>query len=352
MEPLRTPPDAQARLTPIPAATRPSVSSSLKVLVAEDEEGARAALVAAIRSLGHSCRGARDGLEAWQMHLRDRADVIVSDWQMPRMDGLELCRRTRVSGDEGTYTYFILMTSYDDKEHFISGMEAGADDYHKKPVDLDELRARLVSAARVLSVYRELAEKNARLRRDSQAQFRVARVDALTQVANRLSMEEDLKALWARVERYGHRYSIAICDVDKFKDYNDRYGHLAGDDVLRQVAQAIRQELRAGDGIYRYGGEEFVVVLPEQSQKEAFVVLDRIRASIEKLGIVSSIPADPQGGKPAPPRFLTISAGVAELDPAIDSSSQDWLRRADSALYRAKEAGRNRVEVDPREAVS
>lgn len=308
----------------------------LRVLVVEDDGAARRALVTAVRILGHECREAQDGLEAWELHQREAADVIISDWQMPRMDGLELCRRTRVSREEGTYTYFILMTGFDDKEHFVRGMEAGADDYHTKPVDLDELRARLTSAARVLSVYRELAEKNARLRSDSQASFRVARVDALTQVANRLSMDEDLKALWARAERYGHRYSMGICDVDRFKDYNDRFGHVAGDDALRRVAQAIRKELRGGDGLYRYGGEEFLVLLPEQLLAEAARAMNRVRGAVERL----EIPAPCDRG------FLTLSAGVAELDTSQDRTPEDWLRRADAALYRAKSSGRNRVEKE------
>jgi diguanylate cyclase (GGDEF)-like protein len=308
----------------------------LRVLIAEDDDSAREALEKAVESLGYECRSARDGHEAWEMHQRERADVILSDWNMPRMDGLELCRRTRSSAERGAYTYFIFMTSFADKEHFLRGMEAGADDYHAKPVDVEELEARLASAGRVISLYRELAEMNVALRRDSQVSFRVARVDTLTQVPNRLAMDEDLKAVWSRAERYGHRYSVALCDIDKFKGYNDRFGHLAGDEVLRRVAQTIRATLREGDSLYRYGGEEFLIVLPEQSLSEAVRAIDRVRAAVENLGIVASEGA----------RQVTVSFGVAELDRDKDGGPQDWLRRADAALYRAKEAGRNRVEAD------
>lgn len=309
----------------------------LRVLIVDDDDAARLALVQAVRDLGHACRGARDGLDAWEMHQREHADVIVSDWLMPRMDGLELCRRTRVARDEGAYTYFIFMTGFHDKDHFVRGMDAGADDYHTKPVDLDELRARLASAARVIAVYRELAEKNAVLRRDSQASFRVARVDALTQVGNRLSMDEDLKALWSRVERYGHRYSIAILDLDRFKALNDHFGHIPGDDALRRVAHAIRNELRAGDGLYRYGGEEFVVLLPEQPLAEAIRAMNRVRVAVEQL----ALPTHGERG------VLTISAGVAELDSTRHRTPQDWLCHADAELYGAKSAGRNRINADP-----
>lgn len=308
--------------------------ASLNVIVAEDDAAARRALGIAVRSLGHECREARDGLEAWEMYQREHADVIISDWQMPRMDGLELCRRTRASCEGRTYTYFMLVTGCDDKDHLIHGTET-ADNYYTKPTDLDELGARLVSASRVLRVCRDLAEKNAMLSRDSQASFQLARVDALTQVGNRLSMDEDLKALWSRATRYGHGYSIAICDIDWFKTYNDRLGHIAGDDALRRVAVAIREELRGGDCVYRYGGEEFLIVLPEQSLADATRAINRVRAAVERLRI-----PNPYGERDV----LTLSAGVAELDAVEDRTLEDWLRRVDAALYRAKSSGRNRVE--------
>jgi two-component system chemotaxis response regulator CheY len=314
----------------VPHATMP-----LRVLVVDDDDEARGALVAAVRHLGHTCEGARDGLEAWHMHRREHADVILADWQMPRMDGLELCRRTRVAESEGAYTYFLFMTAFTDKEHFVRGLEAGADDYQTKPVDVDELRARLASARRVVFLYRKLAAQNAMLRRDSEASFWKARIDPLTQVANRLSMEEDLKVLWGRVGRYGHRYSIAICDIDRFKAVNDRFGHPAGDEVLRQVAQAIQDHLREGDGLYRYGGEEFLAVLPEQSLTEAAHAMDRVRVAVAHLGL----PAARDG------QVVTISCGVAEVDRDVDRSVEDWLRRADESLYRAKAGGRNRIET-------
>jgi len=308
-------------------------NACLKVLVVDDDPASRHGLERAVRFLGHECKGARDGLEAWEMHQAGRADVILSDWEMPRMDGVELCRRTRAAADEGAYTYFIFMTGYDDKEHFLRGMEAGADDYHPKPVDVDELQARLTSAARVISLYRKLAEKNVSLRRDSQASFQKARVDALTGASNRLRMDEDLKVLWSRVQRYAHPYSVALCDIDDFKKYNDHFGHVAGDDVLRTVAQTLRKGLRQGDSLYRYGGEEFLILLPEQPQREALRAMDRVRAQIEQLGIRTV----------AERGVVTISVGVAELEPSRDRTVEDWLRRADEALYRAKNGGRNRV---------
>jgi sigma-B regulation protein RsbU (phosphoserine phosphatase) len=125
---------------------------SLKVLVAEDDTPSRVALQKAVRMLGHECRAAQDGVEAWHMHLDEPAQVILSDWRMPRMDGLELCRRTRAADTNGQYTYFVFLTHFDDQEHLVEGMHAGADDYHGKPIDLNELQVRLNAAARVLSL--------------------------------------------------------------------------------------------------------------------------------------------------------------------------------------------------------
>ncbi len=312
------------------------MSPPLKVLVVDDERAAGNELAEVVTSFGYECRTAGDGLEAWSMHQKDHADVILSDWEMPRMDGLELCKRTRVADGTSGYTYFIFMTAFGDWEHFIQGMEAGADDYQTKPVDLDELQARLASAARVVSVYRRLTERNIALRRDSQTSFTLARVDALTGVANRLRLDGDLRALWSQAERYGRRYSIAMADIDWFKAYNDHFGHLAGDAALLSVAKAIQGQLRAGDSVYRYGGEEFVVVLPEQSLRRAAEAATRIRLAVQSLALHTVTGAG----------VMTLSLGVAELSP-MDENAAAWLGRADSALYRAKARGRNRVEADP-----
>lgn len=306
---------------------------NLKVLVVDDDETLLEALEAAIVSFGHSCRTATNGIDAWRLHEAERADVILSDWDMPGMDGIELCKRTRVGADEA-YTYFILMTAFDDKAHFLRGMEAGADDYQTKPIDLDELQARLVSAERVVTVYRRLANKNASLRRDSQAAIRLASIDPLTGVANRLHLREDLESHLAQSHYDGVRCSVALCDIDHFKTYNDHFGHLAGDKVLRDVAQTIRGQLRRGDALYRYGGEEFLMVLPQQSVLDASRAAERARRAVEKLGIRTT----------AGNGTLTISIGVAELMPA-DKGIDSWMDRADVALYRAKAGGRNRVEI-------
>jgi two-component system chemotaxis response regulator CheY len=311
-------------------------SGRLNVLIVEDDAALRSMLAATVAELGHECRSARDGVEALRMHGEDPADVILSDWQMPNMDGLELCRRIREHERSDAYTHFVFVTGLDDKEHFRLGVEAGADDYQTKPIDIDELEARLTAAARVIAVQRRLADTNAALRHDSQTSFRLARSDALTATSNRLKLEEDLRDCWAQNERYGRLYSALLCDIDWFKTYNDDFGHPAGDHALRIVADAMRTELRQSDGLYRYGGEEFVMLLPEQSLEAACIAAERVRQKVQRCALRTR----------AGIGVVTISIGVAELTRSRDSDPAAWLARADAALYRAKAKGRNRCEAD------
>jgi two-component system cell cycle response regulator len=305
----------------------------LKILIAEDDAVSRTILRRAVEKLGHECLAASDGEEAWGLYKENPdIDVIISDWMMPGVDGLELCRGVRSDGREG-YTYFIFLTALGDREHLLQGLEAGADDYLSKPLDRDELGMRLTSALRVTELHRRLAFQNGELEKLNRMLFEQSRQDPLTSLGNRLRLREDLQVLQSRTERYGHSYAVALCDVDFFKAYNDRYGHLAGDDVLRQVAAAISSGLRGGDAAYRYGGEEFLIVLPEQNAEDAAATTDRLRRTVEGLGIPHA-DGTPKG-------VVTISAGVAMSAEAEDADA--LLKAADTALYAAKEAGRNRV---------
>jgi len=316
-------------------ADAPTVSvTNLDVLVVDDDANSRTALCAAVVALGHRCRGAASGLEALAAHHDRRADVIISDWSMPGIDGMELCRRVRTL-DAGTYTYLLFTSGHAKKRDFVDAVRAGADDYLCKPVDLDDLEARLIAATRVVSAYRKLAERNVALRHDSQAFFRAARVDPLTQVANRLRLEEDLTDLQAQVSRYGRHATVAMCDLDAFKRYNDHYGHLAGDGALQRVAQAIRGSVRRVDHVYRFGGEEFLVVLPEQDLTNAAAAMERVRSGVERLAITHA------PGTRLP--VLTVSVGMASVDLKGEHSVRDAIASADGALYAVKAAGGNAV---------
>jgi diguanylate cyclase (GGDEF)-like protein len=307
------------------------------VLVVDDDPSSCRALSAAVKALGHRCRTVSNGADALREHAAHRADVIVSDWTMPGMDGMELCRRIREI-DAGTYTYLVFTSGMATKRDFVAAAHAGADDCLAKPIDLDELEARLIAAARVVKAYRSLAERNVGLRHDSQTFFREARVDPLTGLGNRLRMEENLIALEAEMSRYGRRVCVAMCDIDSFKRYNDHFGHLAGDDVLRAIAQAIRSSLREADQVYRYGGEEFLVVLPEQAPDQAALAVNRVLRAVEGL----HIPHAPESGR----RWVTVSAGIAPVTQQGLRSVWAAIAKADRALYRAKALGGNTQATD------
>ncbi len=309
----------------------------MKVLIAEDDAVSRTILKKSVEKFGHECLAAEDGEKAWELfQSTEEVDVVISDWMMPNTDGPELCRRVRAV-DADPYTFFVFLTALGDKEHLLEGMKAGADDYLAKPLDREQLEVRLIAASRVNSLHRRLNEQKAELEKLNGELFALARRDPLTRLGNRLRLREDLEALQARAERYGQSYSAMLCDVDFFKPYNDHYGHLAGDEVLEKVAEVISGSLRAGDTAYRYGGEEFLILLPEQTLESAKVAAERLRRSVEDLAI-------PHEAK-APPGVVTVSLGLAALSQDEKKPAEELLREADAALYGAKEAGRNTVAV-------
>ena len=305
----------------------------MRILIAEDDPPSRLIHQMIVEQRGHECVVAENGEEAWRLFRSDEVDVVLSNWMMPDCDGLELCRRVREH--KGPYTYFILLTARGDKEHVLEGIKAGADDYLTKPLDAEELDVRLVSAARVTSLHRQLTEKTESLQRMNKLLFEQARKDPLTKLGNRLQLHEDLELMQGRMKRHGHGYAALLCDVDFFKPYNDFYGHLAGDEVLIRVANTVAEHLRSGDTAYRYGGEEFLVVLPEQTLESARGVAERIRRAVEDL----AIPHDAKD----PPGVITVSAGVSSLETEDEKPVSALLEEADAALYRAKRFGRNRV---------
>jgi two-component system chemotaxis response regulator CheY len=290
----------------------------MHVLIADDDPGTRLLVSAAVEGLGHRCTIAEDGDDAWRAYQADPPDAVITDWQMPGMDGTALVRAIRGDGD-GRYAYVMVLTGAADEDAARLTMQAGADDLLAKPLDAAQLERKLIAAERVTVMHRRMHED--------------ARHDAPTGLGNRLRLAEDLEALCGRVARYGHVYCVALFDIDNFKGYNDGLGHLSGDEALRGVARALQDGIRSGDAVYRYGGEEFLVLLPEQTLETAALAAERLRAAVEALAI-----PHPAGG------VVTVSAGVAGLDdPTCDPERVFEL--ADQAPYRAKEGGRNRVEV-------
>jgi diguanylate cyclase (GGDEF) domain len=306
----------------------------MKILVADDDPTSRLIVQTALRSLGHECDTATNGTQAWDAFRSQRPDVVISDWMMPGLTGLQLCRNIR-DHDSGGYVYFIMVSGQGLLDEILEGMSAGADDYLVKPLDPDDLQARLIAAARVTSLHRQLGRQRTEMQTLNHELTVIARRDALTGLGNRRALQEDLELLEARVTRYGHRYCMALLDVDHFKSYNDTYGHQAGDEVLQAVAGQLRARARSGDALYRYGGEEFLCIFPEQSMATGTHAVERMRTGVERLGIPHT--DNPRG-------VLTVSAGLAMLHPDHARSAKDVLKEADVALYRAKHLGRNRVE--------
>jgi two-component system chemotaxis response regulator CheY len=250
---------------------------------------------------------------------------------MPHLDGLGLCQRLKAGTSP---PYVVLMTSLG-PGRLVEGMRAGADDFLVKPIHPEILDVRLLAAARLVHAYNRLAEQNRKLRRDSERALVIARSDALTGVGNRLALDEEMRLIAANAARYAQSPSLAMCDIDYFKHYNDRHGHVAGDEALKRVAGAIRETVRAGDSVFRYGGEEFVVILPEQGVVAAAQAMERVRRAVEALAIPHA--------KVSRTGTLTMSVGVANHR----MRGEDWLIRADRALYRAKAERRNCVRYEP-----
>jgi diguanylate cyclase (GGDEF)-like protein len=301
----------------------------MRILVVDDEPLSRHMVQAAVDRLGHQWTAAQDGQAAWQCLTQDKPEVLITDLLMPGIDGQELSRRLRADTRAG-YTYIILVTVLSDRQDVVRGMQAGADDYLIKPLHLSDLQARLIAAQRVTDLHTELDRHRAEL-------AHLARHDPLTGLGNRRSLQDDLEVLHARSQRYGRRFALAMCDIDRFKAYNDTHGHQAGDQALGTVATTIAQELRGGDSVYRYGGEEFLLILPEQTLDTALVAVERVRSAVQRLAIPQ--PAAGPGGR------LTLSAGIAAFDPDEAPTAEELLQRADAALYRAKSAGRNQLAL-------
>lgn len=302
----------------------------MRVLVADDNLISRRVLEAALRQWGYDVVLADDGNEAWKILRSPNAPrLAILDWMMPGLSGPELCRRVRQAGGD-RYTYILLVTSRAEKQDVIEGLEAGADDYITKPFDQMELKVRLAGGRRIVELQDQLLEAQATLREQ-------ATLDALTKVWNRRSILEILEREVDRAGREHSPLSVAMADLDHFKQVNDTYGHLAGDAVLVEAVERMRSSMRSYDSLGRYGGEEFLLLFPGCEPAAAERLAERMRAEIERR------PLDWHTG---PIRF-TISFGVTTLRADQRLPAEALLRIADAALYQAKQQGRNRVVALP-----
>jgi two-component system, cell cycle response regulator len=302
-------------------------SSCNRVLVAEDDAMFRRILESWLTKWGYEVTMAEDGAQAWAILQQEiRPQVLILDWMMPALNGLELCSKVR-ERNQIPYQYILLATAKDAKQDLVRGLEAGADDYLTKPFDRSELQARLRACNRILTLQDDQIQAHEQLR------FQATH-DALTGSWNRGEILEMLRRELERGARSQTTTGILMLDIDHFKSINDTYGHLTGDAVLREVTQRISRAVRSYDSVGRYGGEEFVIVLPGCTREQVDQGAERVRAAVD------SGPVRVNETQIA----VTVSIGAAVTTHG-GISEKDILAAADVALYRAKEIGRNRTVV-------
>jgi len=323
---------------------RPDSASTQCILIVDDSARARLLIEAALRAQGHdhltSVDSARAAFQALGMDSESSGDppgfdLILMDLLMPEVDGIEACRQIK-SCQRFTDVPVIMVTAEDSPECLKAAFEAGATDYVRKPVNRVELAARVQSALRLKQETDWRKARERELVALTEKLQQLSHMDGLTEVANRRHFDEELARVWRRTLREGGAMALVMIDIDHFKSYNDQYGHLAGDECLRRVAEVLRTSVkRPFDLVARYGGEEFAVLLPDTQGAGAEKIAEKIRASVEGLDIPhcrSSV-----GNR------VTISCGVAVASPAPNLDPASLIAMADRRLYTAKHTGRNCV---------
>jgi two-component system, cell cycle response regulator len=320
-----------------------STSYRLRILLVDDDRAVLMIMKMLLDSSGHTVAIARNGIEALGMVENFMPQVIITDWHMPEMDGIEFCKALR-RNPAWRNIYVFMMTSQESTERLVEAFEAGANDYLTKPINPKVLGARLSAGQRVVQLQEELEHEREQLHKFSselaisnQRLQQLALTDPLTNLPNRRFANEHLERQWALAQRNSSPLSCMMVDIDYFKQVNDTYGHKIGDDVLKQVAHALQLSVRKEDVVCRLGGEEFLVICSGLQTAVFYRHAERLRQNIAEL-----VFSDPASGKSFK---LTISIGGASKTPAM-STSDMLLQLADKRLYTAKEKGRNRTVAD------
>jgi diguanylate cyclase (GGDEF)-like protein len=317
-----------------------------KILIVDDHEDNIELLRARLEARGYEVHGANDGFAALEAVQRVCPDLILLDVMMPKMDGIEVVRRLKANSDL-PFIPVIMQTALDSTENKVEGLDAGADDYITKPINFAELEARVNSLLRIKQLQVALREANTQLgttneqleaREKELAQMNdklreISMTDGLTGVSNRRALEERLQDQWQHSVRLHEPMAVVMCDIDKFKSVNDKYGHQAGDAVLKAIAGILKEEAREIDRVGRYGGEEFLLILPGTVLDAAVTFAERLREKVEAHTFSY------EGGT----LRRTMSCGVAAAPHPRVKDQEALVRAADDALYVAKETGRNKV---------
>jgi two-component system, cell cycle response regulator len=313
---------------------------ALHILVVEDEPSQRLMLQRLLQILGHKVEVAADGQEAYDIVLDKRPQLVITDLAMPGLDGLQLIRRLRAI-PEGRQLYIIVLTILDDEDNLAEVFSSGADDFISKPIPPRILQARLKAGQRIIQEQRSLRQEQELLRRhleelsiDNQLAQEAAQTDGLTGLYNRRYAMRYLPQIWDEARLSQQPLAALMLDIDHFKVVNDEHGHDVGDIILQEFAGILRLFCRRSDIICRFGGEEFLIILPDTRLSTAIQVAERIRSTLANRSMVASGLA----------LCLTVSIGVAEKKPA-QANVEALIKAADQALYQAKRTGRNRVEA-------
>jgi len=303
-----------------------------RVLIVDDHEDNIELLRARLDSWGFATESAADGEEALRLIEASPPDLILLDVMMPKIDGMEVARR--VKGNRALpFIPIIMQTALDATENKVEGLEAGADDYITKPIDFAELKARLNSMLRIKRLQDALEERERQLLEANERLRYMSQTDALTGLDNRRHLEERIDEMFEHARRLNEPFSCVMCDLDRFKSVNDTYGHQAGDAVLKQFARILRNEVREIDRVGRYGGEEFMLLLPGTVLDAAVTFAERVRKEVEGHTFTFD----------GTQICRTASFGVSAWPHPRIGNCDVLVRAADDALYVAKETGRNRV---------
>ena len=330
--------EAEALKEEVAAVPIETLNEPLRVLIVDDDAATLRLLEVMLKSAGHSVQTARNGVEAMVLIKQQPPQLLVSDWLMPEMDGLTLCRKLRANINFRNI-YVVILTSQENPNKLIEAFEAGADDYLSKPIVHKVLLARLRAAQRVIQMQEELARDREQLQRlanelltANQQLQELALTDALTGLPNRRAAMQRLEQEWTSLHRSAHPLTCMILDIDHFKRVNDHYGHPIGDLVLKKIAQTLRSSARAQDVVCRFGGEEFLVICPDSDLEDSYRCAERLRLQVASLILLEL----------DPPLQLTISIGLGAVKDRAGTLEQ-LLVRVDKQLYLAKNSGRNKV---------